>query len=154
MTAISAALVFDATYFLRFPLPTLNGAYVNLGDCVIFLTAFLLGGLPAAIAGSLGATIADLLAGAAVYAPATAIIKFFMGLVASHIYRAGRPKAAATATVVGGAIMASGYAVYEFFLFGSAYALASLPMNILQAACAGSIAVILYPALDRLKGTV
>jgi len=152
-TALSASLVFAATYFLRIPLPSFQGAYVNPGDCVIFLTACLLGGLPAAFAGALGAAAADIAAGAAVYAPATALIKFAMGLVSGRICF-GKPKFAAAAAAAGGAVMAAGYALYELLLFGFAYAAAAFPMNLVQAAGAAVITVCVCPALGKLRGSV
>jgi len=150
-TAISAALVFAATYFLRFPLPAFSGAYINLGDCVIFLSAYLLGGLPAAIAGLIGSVIADITAGAAIYAPATAVIKFLMGIVAGVIIGQGKAKLVLLASVAGGFIMTLGYGLYELAVFGFEYAAAALPMNLLQAGGAVIITMILYPAFGRLK---
>ena len=68
-----AALGCAATMVLRIPSPT--GGYLNLGDAVVLLGAYLLGPAWGALAGGIGPALADLLAGYAAYVPATLVIK-------------------------------------------------------------------------------
>ena len=60
-----AALSCAATMVLRIPSPT--GGYLNLGDAVVLLGAYLLGPAWGALAGGIGPALADLLAGYAAY---------------------------------------------------------------------------------------
>ena len=58
--SIMAALVFLATYFIK--IPSING-YTHLGDCMIFLSVLILGWRKGALAGGMGAALADLFRG-------------------------------------------------------------------------------------------
>ena len=52
-TAVFTALVAAATMAVQVPMPATEG-FVNVGDTVIFVTALLLGPVPALAAGGLG----------------------------------------------------------------------------------------------------
>ena len=82
-TALFMALTMVATMFIRIPLPL---GYVNLGDAFIFLAVFILGPVCGAIAGGVGAGLADLF-GYITYAPGTLVIKAAMAIVAWLIYQ-------------------------------------------------------------------
>lgn len=148
-SAIAAAVVFVVTWMIRVPVPATSGGYVNVGDVVIFSVAYLLGGPIAAAAAAVGSALADLAAGAAVYAPATFVIKGLMGLVCGFLTVRKTFRAFALSCVAGGAIMAAGYGVYECAVFGLAYALAALPFNLIQWGGSAIIAVALYPVISR-----
>lgn len=75
-----AALSCAATLTVAVPTPT--GGYVNPGDAVVLLGAYVLGGGWGAAAGALGPALADLLGGYGIYAPATLVIKGLMALAA------------------------------------------------------------------------
>lgn len=64
-----------------------TGGYFNLGEAVIYIAAILSGPLTAAIAGGVGATLADLSTGYGIFAPATLVIKFIEGLLAGILVR-------------------------------------------------------------------
>ena len=64
MTALFAALGYVATRVLMVPSPT--GGYMNLGDTVVLLGAYLPGPVSGAVAGGIGPALADLLSGYAV----------------------------------------------------------------------------------------
>ena len=76
--AMMAALVFIATYSLK--VPSLHG-YTHLGDCMIFISVLLLGGKKGAIAGGIGASLADLVGGYMVWIVPTFFIKFVMACI-------------------------------------------------------------------------
>ena len=78
MSALLAALGCAATLAVRIPSPT--GGYMNLGDTVVILSAYLLGPAWGAAAGGLGPALADLFSGYAAYVPATLAIKALMGM--------------------------------------------------------------------------
>lgn len=148
-SAISAALVFTATWVFKLPIPGTSG-YVNLGDSMIFLSAWLLGPAASAAAAAIGSALADLVGGYAVYIPATFIIKGLMGLVFGLIGRKRTFGAYAAASILCGAVMTAGYAVYEAAVFDIAYALTSVPYNLAQWGGNIAVALILYPAAVRL----
>jgi len=148
--AVSAALIFVVTRLAMVPVPATQ-AYVNAGDLLIYICAFLFGGPAAGISAALGSALADLAGGYAVYAPATFVIKGLMGLVAGFII--GKKPAFVPfliACLAGGVIMAGGYALFENLMFGAEYMLAALPGNLIQAAC-GVAACAFYAPLKRLR---
>lgn len=142
--ALFTALGCVATMVISIPIPATNG-YINLGDGVVLLGAFLLGPIYGAVAGGLGSMLADILLGYASYAPGTLIIKALSALFAAIVSRMGHHKTAAVilGAVAGELVMILGYFAYESLILGYGLAaLASIPANALQAA-AGSIASIL-----------
>ena len=82
-SAMFSALVFAMTW-IAIPLPLGN---INLGDCMVLLGAWLLGGAWSAVACAFGAALTDLLGGYAIYAPATFLIKALMVVVALLVRR-------------------------------------------------------------------
>ena len=134
MTGLLAALGCVATMVLVVPSPT--GGYMNLGDTVVLLGAYLLGPVYGAIAGGIGPALADLFAGYGIYVPATLVIKALMGMTAALLYRAlGRKNwALLVCGVVAEVIMMVGYCAYDAFLAGSlAVGLTGIPSNLVQA---------------------
>ena len=97
LAALFAALIFVATNIIHIPTPGTNG-YVNLGDCMVLLGAFLLGPVYGAAAGGIGSALADILSGYAVFAPGTFVIKALIAVIAAVIMKAlgGKTKAAFT----------------------------------------------------------
>lgn len=149
--AFLAAVIFIVTWTCRIPIPVAGGAYVNLGDAAIYVSAFVFGGPVAAAAAAIGSALADLLAGAAVYIPATFVIKCVMGLVCGAISGAGSFRSFALSCIICGAIMTAGYAVFELAFFGATYALASVPYNLVQWLGCAVISSALHPAAVKLK---
>ena len=149
-SALFAALTCCAT-MLRFPAGI---GYIHAGDAVVLLAAFLLGPWWGAFAAGLGASLADLLAGYALYVPATFVIKALMALVAAFIIRkCGREKPArnaAGAAVVAELIMLAGYFCYDCFVlkYGMA-ALGDIPTNLLQAIFGAVAGAALYGAVKK-----
>lgn len=158
MTALFAALGYVATSMLQVPTPT-NG-YVNLGDAVVLLGAFLLGPIYGAIAGGVGPALADLLSGYAMWVPGTLIIKGLMGFAAALLYRAlGRKARGALAGgIAAEVIMVVGYWLYTAFMslseaggFGLSLlaAAAGIPGNLVQGAFGIVVSLLLWAALKK-----
>jgi uncharacterized membrane protein len=144
-----AALIFVATWLVHIPIPRTTG-YLNLGDVFIVSAAFLVGGPLAAAAAAIGSGLADVASGAAVYLPATVVIKAVMALAAGLICQrqAGFARLL-TAAVVAELIMVGGYFAFEWMVFDLSYALAALPFNALQL-LGNLVAVAVFaPALKR-----
>jgi len=78
-TPVFIALVAVATIVFVISIPA-TGGYFNIGETVIYIAAILFGPYVGAIAGGVGAAIADLIL-APVYAPATLIIKALEGAI-------------------------------------------------------------------------
>lgn len=154
MAALLAAMTCVATMVLTVPSPT--GGYMNLGDAVVLLGAFLLGPVGGAAAGGIGAALADLLAGYALYVPATLVIKALMALAAGLLWRLARhrlPRLGLGLVLCGAAaetIMVAGYWLYDGFLMHSLTgAAAGIPSNLVQAVFGIAAGTLLTAALRR-----
>ena len=150
MAGLFAALGCVATMVLQVPSPT--GGYMNLGDTVVILGAYLLGPVYGAIAGGVGPALADLLSGYGIYVPATLVIKALMGLAAALLYRALGKKSWAPVVcgVAAEAIMVVGYWLFDGILMGSlAGSAAGLPSNFVQAAFGLVVSTLLALALRK-----
>lgn len=152
MTALFAALTTVATAAVAIPLPA--SGYGNLGDAVVLLGGYLLGGAAGAAAGGIGAALADVLLGAALYAPATLVIKALMAALAAALYRGLRRGSGAllAAGIAAECLMAAGYWVYEglFVVRSFAGAAVNLPGNLIQGAFAVPVSAALALALKRI----
>lgn len=148
--AVFAALTCVATMVISIPIPATRG-YVNVGDSVVLIGAFLLGPYYGAAAGALGSALADLFLGYAYFAPGTFLIKGLMALIAALIFSALRDKTKLPflpAAAAGELWMVLGYFLYESALLGyGAAALGSVPSNLIQAAGGAVIACVLFRAL-------
>jgi uncharacterized membrane protein len=151
VTALMAALMFAVTYAIRIPIPfSSGGGYLNLGDLMIYICAYLLGGPLAAAAAAIGSGAADLAAGAALYILPTAVIKGFMGLAAGLIMKKRGLVTYLLGGVAGAVIMTLGYALFEYFFFTREYAFAALPFNAVQGAAGVVAAMAAYAAVKQL----
>ena len=134
LASVLAALTCVATLVLTIPSPT--GGYMNLGDTIVLLSAYLLGPGWGAAAAAIGSALADLIAGYVLYAPATLVIKAIMAFLAALVYHAlGRRRwALLPCGILAEAIMVLGYWGYDSLLTGSLMgAAAGLPSNLTQA---------------------
>ncbi len=150
LAAVFAAMTCAATMVIHIPIPATDG-YINLGDAVVLLGAFLLGPAYGAAAGGIGSMLADLLLGYASYAPGTLIIKGLMALCAALLFRAlrNRTKAAVLlSSLAGETVMVLGYFAYESTLLGYGLAAAaSIAGNAIQGAAGILVGVAVYHAL-------
>ena len=143
-----AALTTVFTLLIQIPSPTKG--YINLGDTVVNIAAWVLGPLYGGAAAGIGSALADLISGYTVYAPATLIIKATMAVAAFYAYNHAAKKwktlpARILSAIASEAVMVTGYAVFAGFLYGSAgTALLSVPENLVQGAVGAAISVTLY----------
>lgn len=156
LAALSAALIFLGTYF--FKIPFYNG-YIHLGDGFIGIAASILP-LPFSMtAAAIGGVLSDLLAGYAVYIPATAVCKSLMAMSIGLIMRkhntvsSKNSKNAMLYTLVAalcaGIINTAGYFLAEIIMYGIAGAVVSLGPNAIQSAAGAVIYILLLPAARR-----
>ena len=154
LAALLAALVCVATMVVQIPSP-MQG-YVNLGDCFVLLSGWLLGPWYGFAAGGIGSMLADLFLGYVHYAPGTLVIKGLVALLAALLYeKLGRSPAARIASgVVGEIVMVLGYFGYASMLLGKGLAAAaSIPGNIFQGAVGLVVGVVLVTVLEHAKVT-
>ena len=155
LTGLFAALSCTATLVLQVPSPT--GGYMNLGDTMVILGAYLLGPAAGAAAGGIGPALADMISGYAVYAPATLAIKACMALTAAALYRrlGRRVWGPAVCAAAAEAPMVAGYWIFDGLMMLAsggeglwlclAGAAAGIPSNLAQASfgVAASTALVL-----------
>ena len=148
LAALMAALTYVATSIVQIPSP-MQG-YVNLGDCIVLLSGWILGPWWGAAAGGIG----SMLVGYGHYAPGTLIIKGCMALVAALIVKAMKESKASyvISAVVSEVIMVLGYFGYASLLLGKGWgAAASIPGNLVQGAMGMVIGLVLLVVLKRSK---
>ena len=161
LTAVTAVL----TLLVRIPVPATKG-YFNLGDTVIYFTAFTIGPFSALLSGGLGTALADLI-GFPTFAPISLFVHGLQGLVAALV--AGIPLVGKgrswpvnpswlLSVVAGTLIMCGGYFAAESVMYGVGPALVELPLNLLQnlvgAVVGISLSLILrkaYPPVAELR---
>lgn len=161
-TAMMTAMVMIATTF--FKIPNAMG-YIHLGDGFVLLAAIILPKKYACFAGGVGAGLADIYGGYAVWAPWTLVIKIVMVLIVQlffdflmkrasngkHIAKiAGIPFAELFAYVLAVLWTVSGYYVAQGFISGNWIApVADVPGNVLQASAGAVIAILVSVALGK-----
>jgi uncharacterized repeat protein (TIGR04002 family) len=149
-TSILAALIFVSTSFLSIPLPLMG--YVHLGDGFVFLSAAILPTPFAIAAAIIGAGAADLMAGYALYIPATLLIKALMTLFVTS-----KGEKITSAKNLLGAFIASivnalGYYIYEVIIMKSFVApAASIPLNFAQSLCGFVVFFVFGKLLEKNK---
>ena len=135
-------------------IPSPMNGFVNLGDCFVLLSGWLLGPWWGGAAGGIGSMLADLLLGYGHYAPGTLIIKGLMALVGALIFKAfGKSSVGALISgLVSEIIMVAGYFGYAALLLGKGIgAAASVPGNLVQGAMGMVIGLVLLVVLKRSK---
>lgn len=156
LTALFAALTCVATMIIKVPTVGTNG-YVNIGDTIVLLSAWLIGGIYGGLAAGIGSALADLISGYGTYVPGTFVIKFLMAVAAYFIYLAlkkvnvNKIAAYVISGIVAEVIMVAGYFLYESTLLG--YGLAAVPSIGSNAIQGGTCLVLGLVAVLILEGT-
>jgi uncharacterized membrane protein len=89
LAASFIAMVFISTSIFYIPLVSSTG-FFNIGEAFVYLAALIGGPVIGALAGGIGAAMADMVLGYGTYAPATLILKGMEGFVAGLLYRTSR----------------------------------------------------------------
>lgn len=151
--AMMGALVFLATYFIK--IPSING-YTHLGDCMIFISVLILGWRKGALAGGVGAALADFLGGYMQWVILTFFIKAIMAIIMGLITEKLFPKLRfgwIIGAVTGGIFQVVGYTLVKIPLFGMAYAITELPVLTMQTISGIVLAFIIITSLAE-SGTI
>lgn len=130
LTALFAAMACVATMIIKVPTLGTNG-YVNIGDTIVLLSAWIIGGLYGGLAAGIGSCLADLISGYGTYVPGTLVIKFLMAIAAYAVYvslkkiNVNKIVGYVISGIAAEAVMICGYFLYESILLG--YGLAAVP---------------------------
>ncbi len=173
MSAMMAALILLGTLAFRIPTPAVG--YIHVGDAFVLLSGIVLGPLLGSLAAGIGAGLADLLGGYAIWAPGSLIIKALAALAASAIYRktknSSRIKNSAACVILSGIgvalIVVAGYFIYHSLVIGliaggfskaaffSALSMsaAEIPFNIVQGIAGVILGTALAPVFTKIGAT-
>ena len=154
IASMLAALCCIATMIIKIPSP-LKG-YLNLGDCVVLLSGWILSPVYAFAAAGIGSALADLFSGYLVYAPATLVIKGIMAIVVYFCFKGMHNKLGTTPSrIIGGVlaelVMVFGYFVFEGFMYGFAPSVVNIPANGAQGIAGLIIGLILVKIFEKSK---
>jgi len=152
MASLLAALCCVATMIIKIPSP-LKG-YLNLGDCVVLLSGWVLSPLYGFLAAGLGSALADVFLGYVTYAPATFIIKGLMALVAYFGFKIlqnkiGNLPSRIISGIVAELIMVLGYFVFEGFLYGFIPSIVNIPANAIQGLAGIILGIIIIKVFEK-----
>lgn len=145
--AIMSSLICVATYL--FKIPSING-YTHLGDSMIFISVLILGWSKGALAGGVGAALADLLGGYMQWIIPTFFIKLFMGMIMGLIAERLLAKLKygwIIGAITGGLFQIIAYTLVKIPLIGLGYAISSLPALTIQTISGIIIASVLVATL-------
>ena len=157
IAALMAALACVATMIIKIPSP-LKG-YLNLGDCIVLVSGWMLSPTYGFLAAGLGSALADVFSGYVTYAPATFIIKGLMALIAFYGFKLlnkkiGNLPSRIVSGIVTEIVMILGYFVFEGFLYGFIPSAVNIPANGVQGIAGLIIGVILMKVFEKSKITL
>lgn len=152
--ALMAALTCVATMLIVIPSP-LKG-YLNLGDCLVLTSGWILPPAYGFLAAGLGSALADLFAGYVTYVPATFAIKGLMAVIACYGFRLLQQHLRSLPSrIISGAAaevtMVLGYFVFEGFLYGFLPSAVNIPANSMQGIAGLVIGTALIKTLEQSK---
>lgn len=155
--ALMAAIITVFTAFVKFN-TGINNGYLHFGDSMVYLAGCLLGPV-GMLSSAIGGALADIIAGSAMWAFPTAIIKALncsVFVLALWLYKKKKPfrivnAFTVTTTVISGLITIFGYLVAEGLMYSFPSAWTSVPFSCIQAAGSAVIFVVFGAALDKTK---
>lgn len=153
--ALFAAVVCVASLTVQIALPA-TGGYINLGDCFVLVSAWVLGPVYGTLAAGIGSALADAFTGYFFYAPATLVIKSLMAFTGFWLFsllhrKTGILPARIASALAAELVMLWGYFGYECIFYGLAAALAGAVGNAVQGAVGLVCAVVLTAFLQKIK---
>jgi len=154
LTSMLAALCCVATMIIKIPSP-LKG-YINLGDCVVLISGWILSPVYGFMAAGIGSALADIFSGYVIYAPATFVIKGIMAVIAHFCFKGIKNKIGNIPShIISGALaeieMIVGYFVFEGFMYGFLASAVNIPANGVQGIAGLIIGILLIKVFERSK---
>lgn len=152
--ALFAALICVATMVVKIPSP-LKG-YINLGDCMVLLSGWLLPPAFSFLAAGIGSALADVFSGYFVYAPATFVIKGLVAICAYFLFKLLAKKtkedvAVIVSGVIAETVMVAGYYIFEGFMYGFGASAVNILPNAVQGVAGIILGVILLKIFRKTK---
>lgn len=152
--AMLAALACVATMIIKIPSP-MKG-YLNLGDCVVLLSGWVLSPVYGFLAAGIGSALADIFSGYVIYAPATFVIKGLMAIIAYYLFKLisnkiGNLPSRIISGVAAELIMVFGYFIFEGFLYGFIPSAVNIPANAVQGVAGLIIGTLLIKIFEKNK---
>ena len=150
LSSLLAALVCVATMLIKVPSP-LKG-YVNLGDCVVLLSGWILSPVYAFLTAGVGSALADIFSGYVIYAPVTFLIKGIMALICCIAVRIIKKKSFAVqiaSGIIAEIVMVGGYYIFEGFMYGFIASAVNIPANAVQGVFGIVLGVILVKIFEK-----
>lgn len=152
LSALLASLVCVATMLIKIPSP-LKG-YLNLGDCVVLLSGWILSPLYGFLTAGIGSALADIFSGYVIYAPATFVIKGLMALAAFFLYKLLHKKIGKlSARIISGCaseiIMVLGYFIFEGPMYGFMASAVNIPANAIQGVAGLILGIVLVKVFEK-----
>ena len=150
-TALFVAIVFIGVFLIKIPGPF---GYTHIGDSMIFLSVLMLGGKRGAIAGGIGAALADIVSGYTIWAVPTFICKAMMAalmgaMIKHHAFGLKGRGLWIVSAAAGGVLQGIGYLIFWYFMFGKAVAIAAVPGLTFQAISGIIIAFVISESLQK-----
>ena len=150
-TALFVAIVFIGVFLIKIPGPF---GYTHIGDSMIFLSVLMLGGKRGAVAGGIGAALADIVSGYTVWAVPTLICKAMMAalmgaMIKHHAFGLKGRGLWFVSAAAGGVLQGIGYLIFWYFMFGKAAAIAAVPGLTFQAISGIIIAFVISESLQK-----
>lgn len=137
---------------IKIPSP-LKG-YVNLGDCIVLLSAWVLPWGYAFLSAGIGSALADVVLGYVIYAPATFFIKGITALIAYFVFallskKIGRFWSQFLGGVLGEIFMVLSYFIFEGFLYGFIPSMVNILPNCVQGVAGIVIGICLIKIIEK-----
>lgn len=146
-SALCCAVIYVFTAYLH--VPSFNG-YTHIGDGFLYLTASILPAPYAVAAGAVGAGLADLLSGYAIWCPGTIVIKGLTALCFTAKAPGILCRRNYVALLPALFLCVGGYYLYECLITGNFVApLAGIPGYLTQVALSTLVYLLLGKAMDR-----
>ncbi|MBQ8391558.1 MAG: ECF transporter S component [Clostridia bacterium] len=154
LSALLASLVCVATMLIKIPSP-LKG-YLNLGDCVVLLSGWVLSPVYGFLTAGIGSALADIFSGYIIYAPATFVIKGLMAVTAYFVFKLMSKKGKNTISkIVSGTLaeilMVIGYFLFEGFMYGFIPSAVNIPANAMQGVAGLILGILLVRIFEKSK---
>lgn len=154
LSALLASLVCVATMLIKIPSP-LKG-YLNLGDCVVLLSGWVLSPVYGFLTAGIGSALADIFSGYIIYAPATFIIKGLMAVTACFVFKLMTKKAKnMISRIISGTLaeilMVIGYFLFEGFMYGFIPSAVNIPANAMQGVAGLILGILLVRIFEKSK---
>lgn len=152
LSALLASLTCVFTMLIKIPSP-LKG-YVNLGDCAVLLSGWVLSPVYGFLTAGIGSALADIFSGYVIYAPATFVIKGCMALTAFYLYKflqkkSGTLFARIISAGVSEIVMVAGYFVFEGLLYGFGASAVNILPNVIQGIFGLILGILLVKVFEK-----